>query len=68
MSASHDRKAISYLSPKNNSLLIGYSTCEELSKSEVINTALKAFFQTLSKEQREKYIKMAAKLEAEKEK
>lgn len=66
MSSSHERKARAYLSPKNNSLLIGYVTIEQLSKSETINIALKAFFQGMSEEKRKRYIAKAAEVEAQK--
>lgn len=66
MSSSHERKARAYLTPKNNALLIGYVSIEQLSKSETINIALKAFFQAMNEDKRKRYIAQAAQVEAKK--
>lgn len=64
----HPRKAKAYLTPKNQSLLIGYVSVEQISKSETINLALKAFFQLIDEAKRKKYIEAATLVDARKPK
>lgn len=54
-----ERRAVAYLSPKNDVLLRSYANINDLSISETINTMVKDFFQRLPQEQKIDYLSRA---------
>lgn len=56
MSSSHERKVKAYLTPKNDIFFDGYVKVEEVSRSEAVNIMIKYFFQSLTEDQRKKYL------------
>lgn len=53
----HKRVVHSYLKPKNYMLLTGYAEINEMSRSRVVNMAVKCFFDTLPTEIKERVVK-----------
>ena len=54
-----DRRAVTYLTPKNDVLVRSYADTNEISISETINIMVKDFFQRLPPEQKIDYLSRA---------
>jgi hypothetical protein len=53
----HTTLVPSYLRPKSYALVVGYSELNEMSRSEVMNMAVRCFFDTVPNDIKEKIIK-----------
>ena len=60
-SVSHDRKVCAYLTPKNDAIFNAYSSVEGVGKSELVNMAIKEYFQKFPPEKRQQYISAHSK-------
>jgi hypothetical protein len=54
-----ERRAVAYLTPKNDVLLRSYADVNEITISEAINKTVKDFFQRLPPEQKIDYLSRA---------
>lgn len=54
-----ERRAVAYLTPKNDVLLRSYADVNEITISEAINKTVKDFFQRLPAEQKIDYLSRA---------
>lgn len=58
-SSSLDRHISVYPHPKYYNMVVALANCEEMSKSEVINTALKEYFDRMPESERQRIISVS---------